>query len=755
MLNIPKYKRDCWKKRPVRFSFLHRSRNPGAGLNPFTPYDVVLKDGFMPVDCVKDKLFLHGDKFGDGKFSYKLENISNVSIVHYKEIVPKEDRKPMTQTVCFEFCRTVPDMDFFGIVMGRTCYCAPFYKMVADDSSVCDQPCEGDTKTVCGGKSKSSIFSMHMCASTEADLKKISIATKFIVGDLKGNINLASKLSGKMQESADLNQKVFGMAGDPATSDLMQIAKEFAGDLAATAGAAGRVTNKLSGLILGSAELKDFAKSDTVTAAERLMAKMKVGGEEGKENRAELGKIINFAHPGIQELGSAAQYYPIMYFVDKQYTDTMTTCSGPLVNKPIVGETIDGCASACDAAIHSCIGFVYYGLGESSLCFLFSGFKSAVYWTGCDKEMAPDFLQLQQTSTGFKVDPWPCRSVSRAWQSTTTDSGETSIQALDITTGVYDEVFKIPKDRTKPAFRSINSCGINALDSKLYCSMEINGAGSFLVQIDSEKVGFVAKLPGWQYAGVFDSKDNYYCAGSRGWSVMHDVSKKSAKASLYDLPGPEEFQTTYGSAIGADLAVLEEDLIGVGYEKRQTYLLAVQDATVTMIRVDQEPYKKTALTAQGLPAGKTWAGAWNFKSDIYFASETGEGVYQLNVNSIDLGKKTCKFEKVGKSNKLAWSDGISCPEGLSPYEPKHDPQPKPYTTPEPTTTPTTTTEGPEMEMRRPATTTTKKAVPPPKVGQVVCMAKLSKFEGTTLKPDPAGKCKQCLKKVTKAQRCYD
>merc|ERR1719231_66311 len=37
---------------------------------------------------------------------------------------------------------------------------------------------------------------------------------------------------------------------------------------------------------------------------------------------------------------------------------------------------------------------------------------------------------------------------------------------------------------------------------------------------------------------------------------------------------------------------------------------------------------------------------------------------------------------------------------------------------------------------------------------VTCMAKFSKFEGTTLKPDPSGKCKQCLKKLTKADRCY-
>ena len=42
----------------------------------------------------------------------------------------------------------------------------------------------------------------------------------------------------------------------------------------------------------------------------------------------------------------------------------------------------------------------------------------------------------------------------------------------------------------------------------------------------------------------------------------------------------------------------------------------------------------------------------------------------------------------------------------------------------------------------------------PKTGEVRCLAKLSRFEGTTLKPDRSGKCKECLKKLVHADRCY-
>jgi len=38
---------------------------------------------------------------------------------------------------------------------------------------------------------------------------------------------------------------------------------------------------------------------------------------------------------------------------------------------------------------------------------------------------------------------------------------------------------------------------------------------------------------------------------------------------------------------------------------------------------------------------------------------------------------------------------------------------------------------------------------------VQCFAKLSKFEGTSLKPNPSGKCDQCFKTLTKADRCFE
>merc|ERR1719215_850575 len=112
-----------------------------AAITPFKEYHM---DGYSEVSCVLDSLLLHGDKHGDGKYNYKLGDVSNVSIVHYTDMIPKEDQKQMTHGVCYSFCRTVPMMNFFGIHNGRDCYCAPYYKQMAGDSSACDTVCDGD-----------------------------------------------------------------------------------------------------------------------------------------------------------------------------------------------------------------------------------------------------------------------------------------------------------------------------------------------------------------------------------------------------------------------------------------------------------------------------------------------------------------------------------------------------------------------------------------------------------------------------------
>merc|ERR1719356_302939 len=208
-----------------------KAKLPGAGMQPVAPFLTSYMDGYYMVGCVKDDMFLHGDKFGDGKYSYKVGPVSNVSIVNYGEIIPKEDTEAMTHEVCFAFCRTVKDMSFFGLTHGRDCYCTPYYNQIAGDSSDCDAVCEGDPTTMCGGMSKSNIFEMHSCedatgnlesASSDATAERLKLVS--ILTEVQGSAD-------SMQSAAATLQKSFGKVGDSAVTTNLQAAKVFAGNL--------------------------------------------------------------------------------------------------------------------------------------------------------------------------------------------------------------------------------------------------------------------------------------------------------------------------------------------------------------------------------------------------------------------------------------------------------------------------------------------------------------------------------------------
>merc|ERR1719506_1386399 len=183
----------------------------------------------------------------------------------------KEDRKPMSQGICFEFCRTVPNMGFFGLINGRNCYCAPYYRQMAGDSSQCDAQCPGEPTLMCGGKSKSSIFALHNCESTERDLKASDTKATELAADMDKNSKTASDLSKDMQKGAAALQKSFGGVGDAGATGLMQKAKQSAGTLEHSAEDVDALSKELKELSGRAKGIKNFKDSSEVTEAERIM----------------------------------------------------------------------------------------------------------------------------------------------------------------------------------------------------------------------------------------------------------------------------------------------------------------------------------------------------------------------------------------------------------------------------------------------------------------------------------------------------
>jgi len=366
---------------------------PGAGVTGISllnPFKTILKDGFSSTSCVKDAMYYSGDKFGDNKYDYALAKTS-VSIVHYDAHVAKEDRQGMTQKVCFEFCRTVPNMGFFGLVNGRHCYCTPYFKTVASDSSECDVPCEGASSTNCGGKSKSSVFSMHMCASTGKDLQA-SIKT---ASDLKKksdtSVAAAKALAEVMQSDGSSVQGIFGQVGDLGATAAGQALKVAAGKLSGQVKLAEAAATKLAGLKTTAEGLSDFTKAATITKAESTMQAIAEAAAEAQAVYDALDSSTT-AIAALAIKDASKQYWPVMSFVDEKSAKVPSSCAGTILN--VAGVTPDSCAAACNAN-PKCVGYQLFDVKTTdTMCVLLSSFESVMYYTGCDK--AGSFLQTRQ-----------------------------------------------------------------------------------------------------------------------------------------------------------------------------------------------------------------------------------------------------------------------------------------------------------------------------------------------------------------------
>merc|ERR1719161_1955988 len=183
------------------------------------PYVTVLKDGFFEVGCFFDTMLSAGDLYGNDKDKYNM-GMQNVAIALYDELLLDADKEPMTPTVCFEFCRTLPDMVFFGISNGQTCYCTPYYQPKPGDASQCNQPCPGDNTLMCGNmKGKSTIYEMHLCNDVADDLTTTMEAAKDAMDYYMETALLAQDIGDKMTAAGKALQKVGGLSGAPGAGD--------------------------------------------------------------------------------------------------------------------------------------------------------------------------------------------------------------------------------------------------------------------------------------------------------------------------------------------------------------------------------------------------------------------------------------------------------------------------------------------------------------------------------------------------------
>jgi len=261
-------------------------RQPGTGIDPSLHSETVHADGFFHVRCVSDEMNLVADLHSDNKFDYA--NKANVSIIRYKDTLDREKQFPMTPKACFNFCRTVPGMLFFGLIYGRECYCTPYFTpTTAKGNGVCDLPCEGDATITCGGNGMSDMYEMHFCDDTAEKLDEQIAKAKNATMRTESLSEHTEDAGDSMEGAANEMMTAAAEGGDMATNDLGQQAKGFTSEVVHAANAADKAAEKLDEA-RGEAEKlvgKDFTIPEYMEDAEKAIAKMKELRKVAKEAR--------------------------------------------------------------------------------------------------------------------------------------------------------------------------------------------------------------------------------------------------------------------------------------------------------------------------------------------------------------------------------------------------------------------------------------------------------------------------------------
>jgi hypothetical protein len=369
-----------------------------------SPHMNVYKDGFWDAGCLSDEMVKTGDKFGDGKFNYKSQGSANTSVVFYGEIVEPDSQKPMTPKVCFEFCRTVPDMTFFGLIYGRECYCSHYWKKTTGEG-VCDLPCEGDAGSICGGAELSSMYQMHKCVGGLAqDVEDLEAK----VDETYEGLTAAETVLHDQGEALQLSGEKLESYAEGSASGLAQAAKVAAGPVIHASEDLAELVGEIDALTLGPDPSADLSFDERKEVEEYMKSIKEI--MDASEQAMAAGDELQAA-TGTKEKQTEYEvtFVQAMRQIDAEYQDKMVVCEGDSTGMPKVGLSWSECAEACDkeapkASEDYCVYFQHFEFpGESPLCFLYTDI-TAVTTYNCDlpKELTeaepPSMMQTEGDS---------------------------------------------------------------------------------------------------------------------------------------------------------------------------------------------------------------------------------------------------------------------------------------------------------------------------------------------------------------------
>jgi len=394
---------------------------PGAGSDKdkIVPMDKAYKDGYTWMGCYFDSMQKFADKHSDqGKHRYAA-GWADVSVIWYHLMFPKEDLKPMTPKLCYEFCRTIPQMGFFGLKNGRECYCTPYFQESAGGGSdKCDMPCEGYMSSTCGGATNSDIYEMHVCADTAEDLANaVSLggdAEEFAQAEGDAAVSSGNKLT----DLGVLVQKIGSLSGDQFASVNGGAAAKHGGEAKHAGERAQKEASAIGALVAKApADGTSFTEAAAIKEAEDLIGALLPATKAADAAGDEAKGMNNLLTPAVPEDPNVLRdallpFKHVSYFVDKEFPEVMSSCQGSVTQKAIVGYSPEQCAAACDQVVFppesKCIAFQYFEKAEGeSICLMLSGIQGVAYYT-CPEALAQENKKAFRGKVGAKVETAVC-----------------------------------------------------------------------------------------------------------------------------------------------------------------------------------------------------------------------------------------------------------------------------------------------------------------------------------------------------------
>lgn len=250
----------------------------------------------------------------------------------------------------------------------------------------------------------------------------------------------------------------------------------------------------------------------------------------------------------------------------------------------------------------------------------------------------------------------------KAIQMLNTD-GLLEVKELLIETGEYSLLFSLHGVTGNEGVKA-NAGAISHLDSYGYCVVRKNAKLNVLARFDSNGIKLLRKLPvGKYFSGSFSQAGDYYIFSNDGKIlVVPDPSQLEWTSNDYDQLHEVDATSYVVSGQCYDVVVLDDD-IGRG---RKTYLVGIQKEAPEVLLYEFASQQEWTLKSESLPHDVFGSG-WTFSGGAYFASNSGLGVYQIGMRSIDLVAGTVNVRKVGSSDAVNGNDGMNCVNGHTPF----------------------------------------------------------------------------------------